>query len=181
MAPIGFVVMAASGFASVLQAAEVVPAFIVSVTHDMPNKEIAVLLLLVTGLLITMGIGSSFSTILIIATVYIPIAIQMELSPMAIAALLGTSGVLEDTGSPSSDSTLGPTTGLAIDEQHDPMYGTVIPTFIHYNTFLYNLWLDCCDIALTICFMDECYVDARRNNGNVIGLFTYLGLKMNTH
>ncbi len=42
-------------------------------------------------------------------------------------------GALGDAGSPASDSTLGPTTGLNVDGQHDHMRDTVIPTFLHYN------------------------------------------------
>ncbi len=40
---------------------------------------------------------------------------------------------LGDAGSPASDSTLGPTSGLNMDGQHDHMKDSVIPTFIHFN------------------------------------------------
>lgn len=36
-------------------------------------------------------------------------------------------------GSPASDSTLGPTSGLDADGQHDHMRDTVLPTFLHVN------------------------------------------------
>ena len=80
------------------------------------NKPLAALLMLIVGLLVTMGIGSSFSTIPIIATIYVPLA-----------AALG------DAGSPASDSTLGPTSGLNADGQHEHIWETVVPTFVHYN------------------------------------------------
>ena len=85
------------------------------------------------GLLITMGIGSSFSTVPIIATIYVPLCIHLGFSPMATIALVGTAGALGDAGSPASDSTLGPTSGLNADGQHDHIWDSVVPTFIHYN------------------------------------------------
>jgi predicted histidine transporter YuiF (NhaC family) len=93
----------------------------------------AALAMLVVGLLITLGIGSSFSTIPIIAAIYVPLAMQLGFSPIAIVALVGTAAALGDAGSPASDSTLGPTAGLNIDGQHNHMWDTVVPTFLHYN------------------------------------------------
>jgi predicted histidine transporter YuiF (NhaC family) len=52
---------------------------------------------------------------------------------MATAALVGTAGALGDAGSPASDSTLGPTSGLNADGQHDHIWDSVVPTFIHFN------------------------------------------------
>lgn len=57
----------------------------------------------------------------------------MGFSPLATVAIIGTAGALGDAGSPASDSTLGSTSGLNADGQHDHIYDTVIPTFIHYN------------------------------------------------
>jgi len=102
----------------------------------------AALLMLVVGLLITMGIGSSFSTIPIIAALYVPLALQLGFSPLAIVALVGTAGALGDAGSPASDSTLGPTAGLNADGQHNHIWDTVVPTFLHYNLPLLGFgWL----------------------------------------
>ncbi|GAL07545.1 histidine permease YuiF [Photobacterium aphoticum] len=70
------------------------------------NKPLASLLMLVVGLLVTMGIGSSFSTIPILATIYVPLCITFGFSPMATIALVGTAAALGDAGSPASDSTL---------------------------------------------------------------------------
>ncbi len=47
--------------------------------------------------------------------------------------IIGTAAALGDAGSPASDSTLGPTSGLNMDGQHDHMKDSVVPTFIHYN------------------------------------------------
>ncbi|SPZ45122.1 Na+/H+ antiporter family [Plesiomonas shigelloides] len=38
---------------------------------------------------------------------------------------------LGDAGSPPL--TTGPTSGLNMDDQHDHIWDTVVPTFIHYN------------------------------------------------
>ena len=97
------------------------------------SKALAAALILIVGLLITMGIGSSFSTVPIVATIIVPLAITLGFSPLATAALVGTAGALGDAGSPASDSTLGPTSGLNADGQHDHIKDTVIPTFIHFN------------------------------------------------
>jgi predicted histidine transporter YuiF (NhaC family) len=90
-------------------------------------------LMLVIGLLVTMGIGSSFSTIPIIATIFVPLCLELGMSPMATICIVGTAGALGDAGSPASDSTLGPTSGLAVDRQHDHIWDTCVPTFLHYN------------------------------------------------
>ena len=89
--------------------------------------------MLFIGLVVTMGIGSSFSTVPIIASIYVPLCITMGFSPMATVALIATSGALGDAGSPASDSTLGPTMGLNTDGQHNHIWDSVVPTFIHYN------------------------------------------------
>ena len=57
----------------------------------------------------------------------------MGFSPAATVALIGAAGALGDTGSPASDSTLGPTMGLNVDGQHNHIYDSVLPTFIHFN------------------------------------------------
>jgi len=89
--------------------------------------------MLVIGLFITMGIGSSFATIPIIAAIFVPLAAAIGFSPMATIALIGTAGALGDAGSPASDSTLGPTAGLNADGQHHHIWDTCVPTFLHFN------------------------------------------------
>ena len=134
MAMIGFIMIAAAGFAAVMKATGSVDALVQGLSSGIgENKSLAALLMLVIGLLVTMGIGSSFSTIPIIATIYVPLAIAFDFSPMAIIALVGTAAALGDAGSPASDSTLGPTSGLNADGEHDHIRDTVIPTFLHYN------------------------------------------------
>ncbi|MBK1792243.1 Na+/H+ antiporter family protein [Persicirhabdus sediminis] len=134
MANIGFIMIAAKGFASVINETGQVPELVNSVQSIIgDNRALASLLMLCVGLVITMGIGSSFSTIPIITTIYVPLGLSFGFSIPAIIALVGTAAALGDAGSPASDSTLGPTSGLNADGQHDHIRDTVIPTFIHFN------------------------------------------------
>lgn len=134
MAMIGFIMIAAAGFAAVMKQTGGVESLVEALSTSIgDNKPLAALLMLVVGLLVTMGIGSSFSTIPIIATIYVPLSLAFGFSPMATVALVGTAAALGDAGSPASDSTLGPTSGLNADGQHEHIWETVVPTFVHYN------------------------------------------------
>jgi putative amino acid transporter len=134
MAFIGFVMIAANGFAAVVQATGHVQT-LVEATSDIigGNQSLAALLMLIVGLLVTMGIGSSFATIPIIAAIFVPLALELGFSPLATVAIVGTAGALGDAGSPASDSTLGPTAGLNADGQHNHIWDTCVPTFLHFN------------------------------------------------
>ncbi|AXY42980.1 Na+/H+ antiporter family protein [Halomonas sp. JS92-SW72] len=134
MALIGFIMIAASGFAAVMNATGEIDSLVQSsfaIIGD--NRGLAALIMLLVGLFITLGIGSSFSTIPIIAAIFVPLAVQFGFSPLATVALVGTAAALGDAGSPASDSTLGPTSGLNVDRQHDHIWDSVVPTFLHYN------------------------------------------------
>ncbi|CEG24424.1 Na+/H+ antiporter family protein [Planococcus massiliensis] len=134
MAFIGFVMISANGFASVIQATGAVEPLVESVADLFAgNKGVAALVMLIVGLVVTMGIGSSFATIPIIAAIFVPLSMEFGFSTIAIIALIGTAGALGDAGSPASDSTLGPTAGLNADGQHNHIWDTCVPTFIHYN------------------------------------------------
>ncbi|MGF2617624.1 Na+/H+ antiporter family protein [Rossellomorea vietnamensis] len=134
MAFIGFVMIAANGFAAVVQATGHVDTLVEATTDIIGgNQALAALLMLIVGLLVTMGIGSSFATIPIIAAIFVPLALELGFSPLATVALVGTAGALGDAGSPASDSTLGPTAGLNADGQHNHIWDTCVPTFLHFN------------------------------------------------
>ncbi|MGE6370408.1 Na+/H+ antiporter family protein [Planococcus kocurii] len=134
MAFIGFVMITANGFAAVIQATGAIEPLVASVSDLFAgNKAIAALAMLIVGLFVTMGIGSSFATIPIIAAIFVPLSLEFGFSTMAIIALIGTAGALGDAGSPASDSTLGPTAGLNVDGQHNHIWDTCVPTFLHYN------------------------------------------------
>ncbi|WP_026460778.1 Na+/H+ antiporter family protein [Schaalia suimastitidis] len=134
MSLIGLIMITANGFASVMKATGAIePLVQASADLFQGNRAGAAFAMLFVGLVITMGIGSSFSTLPIITAIYVPLCVAMGFSPMATVAIVGTAGALGDAGSPASDSTLGPTAGLNVDGQHDHMSDTVIPTFIHFN------------------------------------------------
>ncbi|WP_026770757.1 MULTISPECIES: Na+/H+ antiporter family protein [Sediminibacillus] len=138
MGTIAFVMLVASGYGHILQETDAVQGLVEASSNVLgDNKVIIAFVLLLVGLLVTMGIGSSFGTVPILAALYVPICLAAGFSPMATAALIGTAGALGDAGSPASDSTLGPTAGLNADGKHNHIWDTCVPTFIHYNIPLF--------------------------------------------
>ncbi|HLQ95919.1 MAG TPA: Na+/H+ antiporter NhaC family protein [Pseudogracilibacillus sp.] len=138
MGMIAFVMLIASGYANVLKETGAIKELVentVAVTGDSPL--LIALVLLGVGLLITIGIGTSFGTIPILAALYAPVLIETGMSPLASAALIGTAAALGDAGSPASDSTLGATAGLNADGRHHHIWETCVPTFLHYNIPLF--------------------------------------------
>ena len=134
---IAFVMLVAAGYGNVLRETGAIESFVNSIVSLVGQSQFfGALLMLLVGLLITMGIGSSFGTIPILAAIYCPLGIKLGFSPLAIIILIGVAGALGDAGSPASDSTLGPTSGLNIDSQHDHIWDTCVPTFLHYNISL---------------------------------------------
>lgn len=134
MGLIGFIMLVAAGYGSVLRETGAVENLVSSVSVIVGNSQfIGALLMLLVGLLVTMGIGSSFGTLPIIAAIYCPLGLSLGFSIPAIILLVGVAGALGDAGSPASDSTLGPTAGLNADKQHDHIWDTCVPTFLHYN------------------------------------------------
>lgn len=109
MSLIGLIMITAQGYASVLNESGAIEP-LVQQTADLfaGSKVIAAFAMLLVGLIITMGIGSSFSTLPIISAIYVPLCATLGFSPVATVALIGTAGALGDAGSPASDSTLGP-------------------------------------------------------------------------
>lgn len=134
MGLIAFIMLVAAGYGNVLRETGAVESLVLSVSSMVgDNKLLAAIFMLLVGLLVTMGIGSSFGTLPIIATIYCPLGISLGFSVPAIILLVGVAGALGDAGSPASDSTLGPTSGLNADKQHDHIWDTCVPTFLHYN------------------------------------------------
>lgn len=134
MALVGFIMISAAGFASVMTHTGDINQLVNGVVHTIgDNKALAAFLMLFIGLFVTIGIGSSFSSVPVLAVIYVPLCVQFGFSPLATIALIGTAAALGDAGSPASDSTLGPTAGLGVDGQHDHIWDTVVPTFIHFN------------------------------------------------
>ncbi|EAK8722848.1 Na+/H+ antiporter family protein [Campylobacter jejuni] len=131
---IAFVILVAAGYGEVLKESGSVVDLVNSVIPWMEqSKFLAVFFMLLIGLIITMGIGTSFGTIPIIATLFCPICLELGFSTALIIFILGVAGALGDAGSPASETTMGTTVGLNADKQHDHIKDTCIPTFIFYN------------------------------------------------
>lgn len=138
MAYVSFVLMAASGFANVGRTFGDLDTLVSAVVALCSGgKLISAILMLLLGLIITMGIGSSWGTVPIIAAVFVPMGQQLGFSTSAIAMLIAAAAVLGDSGSPSSDQTLIPTAAFNIDNQHDHIYDTCIPSFLCDNLSLF--------------------------------------------
>jgi len=137
MGLIAFIMLIASGYATVIKQTGAVEELVNSIYGMIGgSKPIGVLLMLLVGLLVTMGIGTSFGTIPVVAAIYIPLCLKLGLSVSGSVVILAAAAALGDAGSPASDSTLGPTSGLNVDGQHDHIWDTCVPTFLHFNILL---------------------------------------------
>jgi len=135
MGLIAFVMLVAAGYSEVIKATGGVNHLVeASVAVVGNSKFIAAVMMMIIGLVVTIGIGSSFSTIPVIATLFVPVCMRMGFSPMGCVMLIAAAAALGDAGSPASDTTLGPTSGLNADGQHDHIWDTCVPTGILYNT-----------------------------------------------
>jgi putative amino acid transporter len=138
MGTIAFIMLVASGYSSVLTETGAVDELVTSATGWIGDSRLlAAVVMMVVGLLVTMGIGSSFGTVPILAAIFVPLCAAVGFSPLATAALVGAAGAIGDAGSPASDSTLGPTSGLNVDGQHHHIWDTCVPTFMHFNIPLF--------------------------------------------
>lgn len=84
-------------------------------------------------LLIIAGIGCFSQNLAPVHIAFIPILIPPMLSLFNELKIDRRAAALGDAGSPASDSTLGPTSGLNADGQHNHIWDTCVPTFIHFN------------------------------------------------
>ncbi|WP_209121919.1 Na+/H+ antiporter family protein [Alkalihalobacillus sp. BA299] len=138
MGMIAFVMLIASGYATILKETGAVESLVSSTSVLLENNMfLAALMMMFVGMLITMGIGSSFGTIPILAALFVPLCLSLGFSSLATAVLIGTASAIGDAGSPASDSTLGPTSGLNADGNHNHIWDTCVPTFIHFNIPLF--------------------------------------------
>lgn len=134
---IAFVMLVAGGFAQVLKDTGAVDALVENSIHLMGgSKWIAATIITFIGLFVTMGIGTSFGTVPVLAVLYVPLCQKIGFSPAATILLMSAAAALGDAGSPASDTTLGPTCGLNADGQHDHIWDTCVPTFLHFNILL---------------------------------------------
>ena len=131
---IAFVMLIAAGYANVINTSGAVD-HLVDVAFDaLGGSRIAgSFTMTLLGLLITMGIGTSFGTVPVVAAIYVPLGLKLGFSPGAIVFMIAVAAALGDAGSPASDTTLGPTAGLNADGQHDHIWDTCVPQFICYD------------------------------------------------
>ena len=134
MGMVAMVMLVAGGYAEVMKATGAVNELVEAAINVMGgSKLIAAVVITLIGLLVTMGIGSSFSTVPVLAVLYVPMCQKLGFSVGATILLMSAAAALGDAGSPASDTTLGPTSGLNADGQHDHIWDTCVPTFLHYN------------------------------------------------
>ena len=134
MGLIAFVMLIAGGYAAILKGTNAVPVLVESVVPLIgESKWVAATIITLIGLLVTIGIGTSFGTVPILAVIYVPLCAAVGFSVPATILLMTIAGALGDAGSPASDSTLGPTSGLNADGQHNHIWDTCVPTFMAFN------------------------------------------------
>lgn len=136
MALVAIVMLVAAGYGNVLRETGAVQTLVTSATSVITTKAMGSIIMLLIGLLVTMGIGTSFGTVPILAAIYCPLGLELGFSVPAIILLIGVASALGDAGSPASDTTLGPTSGLNVDGQHEHIWDTCVPTFIFYDITL---------------------------------------------
>lgn len=134
MGLIAFVMLIAAGYANVMNETGAVSELVEASLGIMGGSKIlAGVVMMIIGLVITMGIGSSFGTIPVLAVLYVPLCASLGFSVGGTVILIAAAAALGDAGSPASDTTLGPTAGLNADGQHDHIWDTCVPTAILYN------------------------------------------------
>ncbi|MDR1458120.1 MAG: hypothetical protein LBI37_01140 [Puniceicoccales bacterium] len=134
MAMMAFIMIAAAGYSAVIRATGDIGELVNWLASGSSNgKAIVSFGMLMIGLLITMGIGSSFSTVPIITSIYVPLCMRMGFSTLATITIVIAASITGDAGAPVSDTMLGATSGLGADGQHNHIWDTTIPAFIHFN------------------------------------------------
>jgi predicted histidine transporter YuiF (NhaC family) len=143
MSLISFTMIAAAGFSHSLRIFGGIDEIVNWLTiHTLNSKVLASLSLLFIRFLISVGIGSSFSTVPIAATVSVPLGLTPGFSPAAIAIIIVVSAIAGYASSPASDSILGPTMGLNADGQRSLVHDTAIPTFLQLTIPVFILgWM----------------------------------------
>ena len=134
MGLIAFVMLVAAGYANVMNTTGAVEELVqISLGFMGGSKLLAAVMMMFIGLIITLGIGTSFGTIPVLAVLYVPLCAEMGFSVGGTVMLIAAAAALGDAGSPASDTTLGPTAGLNADGQHSHIWDTCVPTAVCYN------------------------------------------------
>jgi predicted histidine transporter YuiF (NhaC family) len=138
MGYIAFVMLLATGYANVINTTGGVPQLVDTTFSMLGGSKIAgSFAMMILGLIITMGIGTSFGTVPVIASIFVPLSLKLGFSPAATVFMVSVAAALGDAGSPASDTTLGPTAGLNADGKHDHIWNTCVPQFICYDVPLF--------------------------------------------
>lgn len=128
---IAFVMLASNGFSLVLSESGAVAELVESSLDFIGgNKLLGAFIMMLVGLIIVMGTGTSFGTVPVLAVLYVPLCDELGMGLAATTMLIAAASTIGDTGSPVSDTTLAPTAGLNADGQHDHIWDTCVPTFI---------------------------------------------------
>ena len=131
MAYVTFIIMAGCGFANVSRNVGRIDSLVNAVASLLSNsKPVAALAMLLLGLVVTIGIGSAFGTVPIVAAVLVPLGARMGFSPAGIILLISIAAALGDAGSPASDQTLMCTAAFNMDGQHDHIWDSCVPSFL---------------------------------------------------
>ena len=146
VALVSFIMQGGAGFANVSKTVGNVTGLVdASVSLLGGSKLAGAFVMLMIGLLVTMGIGSSWGTVPIVAVVIVPMGVKFGFSPSAIIMMVCAAAALGDSGSPASNQTLIPTANFNLDGQHDHIWDTCVPSFI------------CCNLPiLVICTIAAC-------------------------
>ena len=128
------VLMAAGGFASVTREIGQLDSLVEAINALLGGSQFfGALIMLLLGLGVTMGIGTSFGTVPIVAALLVPLGLRLNMSPASIIMLVSAAGALGDSGSPASENTLVCTSVFNYDGQHDHIRDTCIPAFLCVN------------------------------------------------
>ena len=134
VAAVVLVMAAGTGYANVSNAYGDVNGLVNSIVNMLgSSKLVGAFAMLVLGLIVTLGIGTSWGTVPIVGIIMVPMGLQMGFSVPAISMLICAAAVLGDAGSPASDQALLPTATLNLDGQHDHIWDTCVPSFICCN------------------------------------------------
>lgn len=134
MAVVTFIMAAGAGYANVSKTVGDVTGLVENTVALLGgSKLLGAFVMLLLGLVVTMGIGTSWGTVPIVAVIMVPMGLKMGFSIPAIIMMLCGAAALGDAGSPISDQTTIPTATFNIDGQHDHIWDTCVPSFICCN------------------------------------------------
>lgn len=101
------------------------------------SKFIASAVLILIGFTIVMGTGTCFGTVPILSAIYVPMCMTLGYTALGTASLIGVAAAVGDVCSPASDGTLGPTSGLNPDGQHDHIWDSTVPAVLVFSLPLF--------------------------------------------